>query len=611
MSLSIFGTGPIAAALPNLLIRLWNHITRRRKGQFRLLMCFMLISAFAEVVSLGSVLPFLSILVAPDKVFSHPLVADILQDWGFTSANQLVLPLTVTFATAALLAGSIRLLLLLLSTRLAFAAGADLSVEVYRRTLYQPYRVHMSLNSSDVISGITNKVGSAVSVLFQLLMLISSTVLMIAIILTLIFIDPVVAAVAAIGLGSCYGLVTWMSRRRLQRNSLCISCEQTKVIKALQEGLGGIRDVLLDGSQPFYCDLYRKADLPLRRAQGNNLFIAGSPRFAMETLGMVLVAALAYAISLKSGGISTSIPVLGALILGAQRLLPAMQQSYSAWASILGSQASMADTIELLDQTVPAEVLQPTSALLPFQDAISLNAVRFRYTSDGPWVLDGLNLSIPKGARVGFVGSTGSGKSTTLDLLMGLLTPTEGELLVDGQTISSNRLRTWQQSIAHVPQSIYLADTTMAENIAFGVPPHTIDFDRVRQAARQAQIADFIESSPKGYQAYVGERGIRLSGGQRQRIGIARSLYKQASVLVFDEATSALDNATEQSVMNAIEGLNRDLTILIIAHRLTTLRCCDFIVELEHGQVVSQGTYEQLLNRNPGFSSMIEAISKA
>ncbi len=173
--------------------------------------------------------------------------------------------------------------------------------------------------------------------------------------------------------------------------------------------------------------------------------------------------------------------------------------------------------------------------------------------------------------------------------------------------ISGIRVRAWQQTIAHVPQSIYLADTTLAENIAFGVPPDTIDLDRVQQAARQAQIADFIESSPEGYQAYVGERGIRLSGGQRQRIGIARALYKQASVLVFDEATSALDNATEQSVMDAIEGLNRDLTILLIAHRLTTVRRCDTIVELEHGRVVAQGTYEHLLECSPSFRRMARA----
>jgi ATP-binding cassette, subfamily B, bacterial PglK len=582
---------PTTAALPNLLTRLWHHLTHRRQRQFGLLMGLMLVSAFAEVVSLGAVLPFLGILVAPEHVFNHPIVADVVLAWGITTADQLVLPLTVMFAAAALIAGAIRILLLWVSTRLAFATGADLGIEVYRRTLYQPYQVHVARNSSEVISGITNKVNGVVfSVLMPMLILVSSTILLLAIMFALIAIDPMVASVAAVGFGASYALITWMSRRRLHHNSQRIAYEQTQVVKALQEGLGGIRDVLLDGTQPGYCDVYRQADYPLRRAQGNTTFISQSPRYVMEALGMVLIAALAFALSLQVGGITKALPVLGALALGAQRLLPALQQIYFAWASIAGSHASLSDTIELLDQPLPADILQPAPAPLLFQDTIRFDAVRFRYTSDGPWVLDGLNLTIPKGARVGFVGSTGSGKSTTLDLLMGLLMPTEGEFLVDGQPISGNRLRAWQQSIAHVPQSIYLADTTLAENIAFGVPPEAIDLDRMQKAARQAQIADFIESSPQGYQAYVGERGISLSGGQRQRIGIARALYKQATVLVFDEATSALDTATEQSVMDAIEGLGSDLTILIIAHRLTTVQRCDTIVELEHGRVVAQGT---------------------
>ncbi len=597
----------IAGGLPDLLVRLWHHLRQRRKRQFVLLLGLMLVSAFAEVVSLGAVLPFLGILIAPDRVFSSPIVADVARAWGIVSADQLVLPLTVAFAAAALIAGAIRILLLWVSTRLAFAGGADLSIEVYRRTLYQPYRVHVARNSSEVISSITNKVGGAVNVLLLLLTLISSVVLLVAIMLALIAIDPVVASVAAVGFGASYGLITWMSRQRLHRNSQRIAYEQTQVIKALQEGLGGIRDVLLDGTQPVYCDVYRQADQLLRRAQGNNTFISQSPRFAMESLGMVLIAALAYGLSRQAGGVATAVPVLGALALGAQRLLPALQQSYSAWAGIAGSHASLADTIELLDQPVSAELLQPAPAPLPFHNAIRFDAVRFRYSGDTPWVLDGFNLTIPKGARVGFVGSTGSGKSTTLDLLMGLLMPTEGELLVDGQSVSGNRLRAWQRTIAHVPQSIYLADATLAENIAFGVPRDAIDLQRVQQAARQSQIADFIENRPEGYRAYVGERGIRLSGGQRQRIGIARALYKQASVLVFDEATSALDNATEQAVIDAIESFNRDLTILLIAHRLTTVRRCDIIVELEHGRVAAQGTYEQLLECSPSFRQIAHA----
>mgnify|MGYP003685286665 CR=1 FL=1 len=472
------------------------------------------------------------------------------------------------------------------------------------RDSYQPYQVHVARNSSAVLSGI-DKVNVASNMLSSLMILMNSTVLLGSIMFVLIAIDPMVASVAAVGFGASYALIAWVCRRRLRRNSQRIAHEQTQVVKALQEGLGGIRDVLLDGTQQVYCDIYHKADKLVRRANGNNIFIGGSPRFVVDTLGMGLIAALAYVLSQQVGGMATAVPVLGALALGAQRLLPALQNIYTSWASITGNHASLSDAIALLDQPLPAELLKPAPAPLLFQDAIRFNAARFRYAGDGPWVLDGLNLTIPKGSRVGFVGSTGGGKSTTLDLLMGLLTPTEGEFLVDGQPISGNRLRAWQRSIAHVPQSIYLADTTLAENIAFGVLPEAIDLDRVQQVARQAQIADFIENNPKGYQAYVGERGIRLSGGQRQRIGIARALYKQASVLVFDEATSALDNATEQSVMDAIEGLSNDLTILLIAHRLTTVRRCDTIVELEHGQVVAQGTYEQLLECSSSFRGMV------
>ena len=568
----------------------------------------MLLSAFAEVVSLGALLPFLGILTAPEAVFDYRIVASVAHAFGITTAHQLLLPLTITFAVIALLAGAIRMLLLWVSTRFTFATGADLSIEVYRRTLYQPYRIHVARNSSEVISGITNKVGGTVlGVLLPLMTLISASMLLVAVPAALIAIDPLVALMATAGFGASYAAITWLSRRRLHRNSQRIADEYTHVVKALQEGLGGIRDVLLDGTQPVYCEIYRQADQLLRRAQGDNAFIAQSPRFAMEAVGMVLIAALAYGLSNQSAATATALPVLGVLALGAQRLLPALQQGYGAWASMAGSHASLAATIDLLDQPLPVELLRAAPAPLAFRTAIRFRGVRFRYSSDGPWVLDGLDLTIPKGARIGLVGGTGSGKSTTLDLLMGLLVPTEGEVLVDGQVITGSVVRAWQRAIAHVPQSIYLADTTVAENIAFGVPRAAIDLPRVRDAARQAQIADFIESRPEGYGAYVGERGVRLSGGQRQRIGIARALYKRASVLVLDEATSALDNETERSVMEAIDALHRDLTVLLIAHRLTTVRHCDTIAELEHGRVIAQAPYEELLQCSLSFRRMAHA----
>jgi len=596
------------AGLAALLARLWQHLGGRRRRQFVLLMALVLASAVAEIVSLGAVLPFLTVLAAPEVAFEHPAGAAVARWFGVTSPEGLVLPLTIAFAAAALISGAIRLLLLRASTRFAFGTGSELSIEVYRRTLYQPYSVHVARSSSQVISGITQKVGGTMlGVLLPGLTLISSGAAIVAIMLALLVIDPAVALIATVCFGASYALITWRSRRRLRSNSLLIAREQTELVKALQEGLGGIRDVLLDGTQAVYCDAYGRADRQLRRAQGANVFIAQSPRFSIEALGMVLIAALAYGLSRQPGGIATALPVLGALAIGAQRLLPALQQSYAAWASIAGNQGSLRDTIELLDQPVASELLQPAPAPLPFRHAIRLERVRFRYSAGGPWVLDGVTLSIPKGARIGLVGSTGSGKSTTLDLLMGLLAPTEGELLVDGEPVRGARVRAWQRTIAHVPQSIYLSDATLAENIAFGVPPRSIDRARVQQAARRAQIAEFIESRPEAYDAFVGERGIRLSGGQRQRIGIARALYKQASVLVLDEATSALDNLTEQSVLDAISGLDRELTILLIAHRLTTVRRCDTIIELERGAVVAQGSYEELLGRSQSFRQMVEA----
>ncbi|HET9389248.1 MAG TPA: ABC transporter ATP-binding protein [Steroidobacteraceae bacterium] len=591
--------------------RLWHLLSRRRRRQFMLILLLMLVSAFAEVVSLGAVLPFLGVITAPDRVLRYAFVADITHVLGVTSRADLLLLLTIGFGVLALLAGAIRMVLLWVSTRYTFATGADISIEVYRRTLYQPYSVHIARNSSQVISGITNKVGGTVlGVLVPLMTLLSSLMLVVALPVALIAIDPGVALIASVGFGASYGLVTWLTRRRLRGNSERIAREQTRVVKALQEGLGSIRDVLLDGAQPIYCEAYRRADRLWRRAQAENTFIAQSPRFAMEALGMVTISAIAFWMTREQRGVATALPVLGALALGAQRLLPALQQAFAAWASIAGNHASLADTIELIEQPLPAELLEPPPPPLPFKSSVRFSGVRFRYTREGPWVLDGLELTIPKGARIGLVGGTGSGKSTALDLVMGLLAPTEGEVLVDGLPVSGARARAWQGTIAHVPQSIYLCDSSFAENIAFGVPRDQIDMERVRHAAHRAQIADYIESRAGGYEALVGERGIRLSGGQRQRVGIARALYKEASVLVLDEATSALDNLTERSVMAAIEELDRELTILLIAHRLTSVARCDSIVVMENGRVAAQAPYEQLLERSQSFRQMAEAAQQ-
>ena len=558
----------------------------------------MVLASFAEIISIGAVLPFLSVLTSPERVFAHPAAQPFIRFFGLTAPKDLLLPLTIAFGVAALVAGAMRLLLLYASTRLSFATGHELSINIYRRTLYQPYAIHIARNSSEVINGITAKTGNVIThILVPLLTLLSSILMLVAILVALLSIDPVVTLASFAGFGAIYGILIGTTRHKLAANSRRIAHESTQVLKSLQEGLGGIRDVLLDGSQATYCQIYRDADLPLRRAQGDNAFIGASPRFGVEALGMTLIAGLGFALAQQPDGIGKAIPILGALALGAQRLLPILQNGYSALTTIKGNQDSLLDSLELLDQPLPEFASQPAPAPIPFRQSIGISDMSFRYTADHPWVLRNLNLDIPKGSRLGIIGATGSGKSTLLDIVIGLLQATDGTLAVDGVAVTPGNQRAWQVHIAHVPQTIFLADTTIEENIAFGIPKSQIDHEHVRRAAEQAQIADLVESWPKKYQTFVGERGIRLSGGQRQRIGIARALFKQADVIIFDEATSALDNETERGVMQAIEGLSQDLTILIIAHRLTTLQHCDRIIELGNGGVLRAGSYQSMIDR--------------
>jgi ATP-binding cassette subfamily B protein len=586
-------------SLRQLLRQLWAHLARRRRLQLGVLLLVMLASSVAEVLSLAAVLPFLAVLANPTGLWSQPLVQQWAPQLGIASAEALLLPITVAFAVAALAAGAIRLLNLWLNGRLAAAIGSDLSCEAYRRTLYQPYAVHLARNSSELIASISTDVNRVINqVLNPLLLLLSSGLIALSLVATLVAIDWSIALGAGLVVALVYAAAMAASRRPLQQLSQRYVNLNRALIQALQEGLGAIRDVLLGGTQGFYARTYRQADQPLRRVGADAGFLSAYPRLVLEPVGMALIAVVGYLL-VRQQGVARALPLLGALALGAQRLLPVVQKVYEGWAQSRNAKASLASVLQLLGQPLPPGCQLPPPAPLRLQQSIRLDAVHFAYAPELPEVLRGLSLEIRRGERVGLIGSTGSGKSTTLDLLMGLLQPTAGRIQVDGVNLHDpaqpQRLQAWRAAIAHVPQSIYLADSSIAENIAFGLPPDQINRELLQRAAEQAQIASFIEGSPQGYDSFVGERGIRLSGGQRQRIGIARALYRQAQVLVFDEATSALDTATEQSVMAAIEGLSRELTIVLIAHRLSTVERCDRVIRLDEGKIEIQGSPQEIL----------------
>jgi ABC-type multidrug transport system fused ATPase/permease subunit len=592
------------------LVSLFKHLSRRRSWQLVCLLFLMLFSALAEMATLGAVVPFLALLADPTVVNKYPLLQTVWSWFGVEDGN-ILLSAGIIFCIITICAALIRMLMMWGSMRFSYGLGADIGAEVYRRTLQQPYSWHVSQNSSDVLAGI-DKVNVVVGgILTPMMQGIVALVMVVGILVMLVAIDWQTAVIAGVGFTVMYGITNLALSNKVQINGKIMSENISLRVQAVQEGLGGIRDVLLDGTQSVYQNRFVRVDYAMRRAQASNAVIGASPRYIIEAAGMVLIVALAYWLSPRQGGLTGAIPVLGALAIGAQKLLPQMQLVYASWSSINGSRHQLDDVLEFLSNPIEHEtseiiskVTHKNSSDITLREEpvihnrkplIALRNVSFKYKADTPEVLHNINLEIEKGTTVGFIGKTGSGKSTLIDLIMALLHPTTGNIEVDGITLDKNSRRDWQKRIAHVPQAIYLSDATIAENIAFGVPLDHIDLSRVKSASAQAQLSDFIEGMPKKYLTYVGERGVRLSGGQRQRIGLARAFYKKADILVFDEATSALDISTEKSLMLAIESIGKNYTILTVAHRLSTLSKCDRIIEIDCGSVCNVHHYNDLI----------------
>jgi ATP-binding cassette, subfamily B, bacterial PglK len=570
---------------------LYSKLSTRRKWQFLMVFSLMLVGAVAEVATLGAVVPFLAILSGKTGggTCKIPLIPCHLS----------LIEASLLFAAIAFIATLLRVTLLYVSNRFTFALGGDIGNEIYRRVLFQPYKYHISRNTSEIIGGI-NKVNVLVQqVINPLVQGFVSLIMVLAILLALLQVDAVTAAIAMLTFSCLYIAASIFSRRTLRANSSIISHRESLRIQAIQEGLGGIRDVIIDNTQEVYSSRFSQLNSQQRRAQATNSFVKTMPRYVIEGIGMMLMIVLAWWVS-REGSLAEAVPILGVLALGAQKMLPQLQQVYAAWASISGNQAIIDDVLTLLNQEIPSDnalPLEKQSKTPELHDNIlvSLRNVSFAYSPDGPEILKGINLSIHRGETIGFIGKTGSGKSTLIDLVMGLLEPTHGAVEIDGTPLSANNRRSWQTRIAHVPQTIFLSDASIAENIALGCDPASIDMNRVKQSVKKAQLSHFIEGLADSYKTKVGERGVRLSGGQRQRIGLARALYKNVDVLVLDEATSALDDATELAIMDTIANLDDEMTVLMIAHRMSTLSKCDRVIEVEAGIIKRECNFQELM----------------
>lgn len=578
----------------NNLFKLWSFIERKRKIYFLLLLSLMIISVFAEILSLGSIIPFITILTDPNRLLNIYLVSEFINIFNLEQ-DQLLIIFTIFFCSTVIIAGLIRFFLLYLSVMLVYLIGSDLSHQIFVKTLNQSYETHLGRNSSDVLNSIVVNVNRVIgSVLMPSVNLLSSMILVIGIFFFLIALSPIITVSVYITFICSYLLIIKITKHRIEINSVIMAKQSPIVIKSIQEGLGSIRDIIIDNNHSFYSDLYKKSDFSVRKAAGTNAFIANSPRLLIETIALIFMAIVSYVISQTNQGFLSMLPYFAVLALAAMRLMPMVQQAYAAITSIKGMKQVLENVIVFLEQNINHENSQSIDSKINYKKRIYLNDITFSHKGSSNNILQNLNLDIKKGTSIGIIGGTGIGKSTLLDLMMGLILPTNGSILIDDVSINQNNRSAWQNNITHVPQNIFLADLSIEENIAFGVPKNKINKDLIVASAKIAQIHDEILEIDGAYKAQIGERGAKLSGGQIQRIGIARALYKKPSVLFLDEATSALDDNIEEKVVSSINAI-KGITIIIVAHRISSLKFCNEIYRLENKNIISVGNYKNLI----------------
>ena len=574
--------------MAHLLRQLHHYMSPKRKRQLLWVLFLMFCGAGAEMFTLGAVVPLLALLLNPASLDHHAWAIGLLTPLSAVLGSSLVTAASVLFAAGAVVAAALRVVLTWASQRYVFGVGADFGAQMYANVLQQPYSYHTQRNSAETLANVEKASILVFNVMLPAMQLVVGATMSIALLGAMLWVDAVTALVTGGLFGLAYVAISFWSKHKLRANSAIAASAATAKLQALQEGLGGIRDVILEGNHQLYVSKFARADLAQRQAQATNLTLAGAPKYVVESIGMIMIMVLAYVLT-ATRGVTEAVPTLGALAIAAQRLLPYMQSLYNSIASIRGASASAQDALAVLQLPTPElahnKPLDEGIPKLTSNLALQLEQVSFRYPAASSDTLHRIDLRICAGDRIGFVGETGSGKSTLVDLIMGLLQPSSGTLKVGNTPLTPANIRPWQKQIAHVPQAIFLSDCSIAENIALGHAYDQIDTARLNQALEQAQLSEFVHGLPDGIRTRVGERGVQLSGGQRQRIGIARALYKDARVLILDEATSALDAQTEAKVMDAIYALNPELIVLMIAHRVSTLSNCQKIFEMRKGEL--------------------------
>ena len=549
-----------------------------------------ILGALLELLFLGSLYPFIVIILSPAGSTENELFNSVISFLPILSAENLIFTVTLLFISLTILTNLFRIFILWLNSRVSHSIGADFSKIAYTNLIYKDFLYHANVNSSELTSTLTRKIDLLTNYfILPSLTLFASLTSSLAIVFTLLIIDYRIALGSFIIFGFTYAFIGFLSKRKINKIGESIVISSDKIFNVIKESFSAIKEIIIYNNQDFFSEPYKRFDKEIKKKQAENIFFMLSPRYVVEGFGISLIAIFSAWLAISYENAIDFIPVLGVLALGAQRLIPQIQNVYTSWANITMSQKGLADLKQILESNKnPSKIENSNVSLKHF---IEINSLDYSFERDKN-VLENISLKIKKNTCIGFMGETGSGKTTLVNIIMGLIHSENGKIYIDKIPLTKKLLPNWRSQISFVPQRIFISDASFIDNIAFGEEPKSIDLNRIKKCCEKVHLDHFINSLPEKYETRLGENGELLSGGQIQRVGLARALYKNSSIIVIDEGTSALDIETEKRVMKSIFSL-KEKTIILVAHRLETLSSCDFVYSLAKGRIEKSFSKEE------------------
>jgi ATP-binding cassette, subfamily B, bacterial PglK len=593
--------------------KIWILLSSRERLHAVLLLLQMIASAFINVFGIALIFPFMTLILEPKSIFSNHKFFLLYQLFNFSSAHKFLIAFGIFLFFTVILSDILSALTAWFSNRFSYMRLYTFGSRLLKYYFSRPYVFYLSRNTASLTQNVAVEVRVVITNILLGFISLATQLINIGMIVALLFyVNSMVALFALGAVGGIYSLIYVIAKNKLMRISRENVQARKTILGTTNEGFNGIKDIKILGIELPFIQRYQRAVKALSSNMASYTIIGVIPKYVLEAVAFGSIILFLIILLVRGNNPEHIIPLLSLYVFAGYRLMPAMQMAFTYIAQIKATSHSLKviyDDLSNMEKSI--NVGETARQCMSLNKEIKLDKISFTYPNCQTAIIKNLSLSIPVNSVVGFVGSTGAGKTTIIDITLGLLRAQSGKILIDGAQINGENLRTWQNNLGYVPQHIYLCDDTIARNIAFGIDDEKIDLEMVKKAAEMAALSNFVETElPKQYNTFIGDRGIRISGGQRQRLGIARALYHDPDVLVFDEATSSLDGVTEQVIMDAIHSLGHKKTIIIVAHRLTTVRECDKIFLLGKGKLIDQGSYNELMERSEIFQRMAKTGKK-